>query len=454
MSEKIESGQRLELAVDALAFGGRGVARAEGLVFFIDGALPGQRVEAKVTAVKKRFAEAEVVKVLEKGPHDIDAFCPHYGKCGGCDIQNMDYAAQLEWKRRFVLDSLSRIGGAAEPNILKTAGSPEKRYYRNKMEFAFTGGGNGSALSLGLHKRGSDESIVNVEHCALQSQFAMDVVTSARDFCRTSGVPAYNPRTRRGVWRFLIIREGKGTMQSMVHLITAPGSGASIARALGAHLTETFPALTTFVHSTRKAPSAIAFGEKVVAKTGPGYIEDVVLGQKYRISPDSFFQTNTFAAEVLYAKARDYAALTGSETVWDLYCGSGGLSLVMAPQAAKVVGIESVKSAVEDANVNASLNGIENCEFVAGDVRNLISDRKESPDVVITDPPRKGMHKDVVAAIIEAAPKRIVYVSCNPTTLARDVALLSEKYSLVETSPVDLFPHSAHVECVALLELK
>jgi 23S rRNA (uracil1939-C5)-methyltransferase len=454
MSEKIHKDDMLECTVDALAFGGRGVARADGLVYFIDGALPGQRVKAKVTSVKKRFAEAEVVSLVESGPDDVAPFCPHYGKCGGCDVQDLSYPAQLEWKRRFVVDSLSRIGGAEAPQVAQTVPSPQEQYYRNKMEFAFVGGGSERNLSLGLHKRGSTDSIVNVEHCALQSPFAMDVVAAARDFCRESAVPAYNPVTRKGLWRFLVVREARGTGQCMVHCITAPGAGGGVVRALGAMLMERFPQLTTFVHSTRKATSAIAFGEEQAAVLGPGYIEETVLGLTYRISPDSFFQTNTAAAEVLYATARDFAGLTGGETVWDLYCGSGGISLVMAQQAGRVVGFENVASAVEDASANAERNGVQNCEFVAGDVRGRISRRKERPDVVVTDPPRKGMHKDVVQGILDAAPQRIVYVSCNPTTLARDIGILSERYALRQVCPVDLFPHSAHVECVALLELK
>ncbi|UIJ37203.1 23S rRNA (uracil(1939)-C(5))-methyltransferase RlmD [Desulfobaculum bizertense] len=453
MSENFHKGDLVELTVHGLAFGGRGVARTEGFVFFVEGALPGQRVEAKITRLKKRFGEAEATKCLEQGPHDIVAFCPHFGKCGGCSFQNLDYAEQLKWKRQFVVDSLSRLGGEEEPRVLETQASPETQEFRNKMEFAFTGGGSGSPLRLGLHKRGSDTSIVNVEHCGLQSKFAMEAVKATREFCAESGIPSYSPITGEGLWRFLVVREGKNTGQTMLHLITAPGPGQAVARALGGFLQERFPELTSFVHSSRKAKSALAFGERTQVALGEPEIEETVLGLNYRISPNSFFQTNTHAAELLYAKARDYAQLTGTETVWDLYCGSGGLSLVMAQKAKSVVGMEEVDSAVKDARINAEKNGLSNCRFLAGDVRKLLAEGTKKPDVVITDPPRRGMHADVVKAIMNAEPKKIVYVSCNPTTLSRDIQILSEKYALVEAQPVDLFPHSAHVECVALLEL-
>ncbi|BBD09766.1 23S rRNA (uracil(1939)-C(5))-methyltransferase RlmD [Desulfovibrio ferrophilus] len=452
MSEFFHKGQTLELNVERMAFGGRGIARTEGFVVFVDGALPGQKVRATVTKAAKRFAEADVDEVLEQTPHWTQPFCLHFGKCGGCQFQDLDYAEQLKWKTEHVGDQLTRIARIEAPKIHPAQASPELRGFRNKMEFAFAGGGSESGpLSLGLHRKGS-ERIVNIEECHLPSPQCAEIVRHVREFCRRTSIPSYDPRTRRGLWRFLVIRETKTTMQTMVQIITSQAQDGGAIRSLADDLHQRFPALTTVVHSTRKARSAIAHGERQVFRTGDGYVMEQVGDIRYRISADSFFQTNTPAAELLYAAACKAAGLTGTEHVLDLYCGSGGLGLAMAKQAASVTGIETVPAAVRDAEANAKLNEFTNCTFIAGDVLEKLKTLEQKPDVVVTDPPRSGMHPDAAAALLELAPERIVYVSCNPSTLARDIKQLSGDYALTEAWPFDLFPHSPHIECVALLE--
>lgn len=452
MSEFFHKGQSLELEVERMAFGGRGVARHEGFVVFVEGALPGQKVRATVTKAAKRFAEAEAAEVLTETPHWTQPFCLHFGKCGGCQFQNLDYTEQLKWKTEHVRDQLSRLARIEDPQVLPAVASPGRAGFRNKMEFAFSAGGTDApALNLGLHRRAS-ERIVNIEECPIAPPLFADIVRHAREFCRRTAIPSYDPRTRRGLWRFLVLREAPSTMQAMVQIITAPNHDGGAVRSLADDLMSRFPALTTAVHSTRKAKSSIAQGERQIFKLGPGYIEEVLGGIKHRISADTFFQTNTPAAELLYETAVEAAGLTGKEHVLDLYCGSGGLGLAMAGKAASVTGVESVAVAVEDAKANAQANNFGNCEFIADDVLQTVKTLEKKPDVVVTDPPRSGMHPEAVNALLELAPERIVYVSCNPATLARDVKELGKGYALKEARPFDLFPHSGHVECVVLLE--
>lgn len=449
MSEIFHKGGEVTLAIDKLAFGGKGLARKDGFVFFVEGGLPGQTVLARIDKPGKRFAEASVVKVLEETEHAVQPFCKHFGKCGGCQFQNLDYAQQLRWKTEFVRDALVRIGGQETPTVQPCVASPSTTGFRNKMEFAFAGAGE--RIDLGLHRRASSR-IVNIEHCGLQSDTCSAIVREARDFCRSLPLPAYEPRTGKGLWRFLVVRQAGNTGEIMVQLITAPNPDGGAVRSLGAHLQELFPAITVFAHSTRKTRSAVAQGERLVYATDPGYIVDRLNGIDYRVSPHSFFQTNTGGAELLYGAATEMAGLTGEETVLDLYCGTGGLALAMAGSARHVVGVETIKEAVRDGRSNAEANGVDNCEFHAGDVAALLKDMQGGADVVVTDPPRAGMKAEAVAGIMRLTPDRIVYVSCNPTTLARDIKLMAEEYELVDVRPVDLFPHVGHVECVALLQ--
>ena len=301
------------------------------------------------------------------------------------------------------------------------------------------------------------ERIFNLEECFLQSPQTPAIVKEVRSWCQQSGLPAYDPRSHRGFWRFLVLREGKRTGQTLVHLITSDQGEAQAVTALGAHLKSRFPEITTLVHSLSRKKAQVAAGEASRTLWGPGYIEEALGGLRLRISAHSFLQTNTEAAENLYETIRRWGEFTGKETVWDLYCGAGSIALYLAGQVRRVAGFELVQAAVDDAYVNCGLNGIDNCRFLAGDLKVSLQEALKAggpprPEVVITDPPRAGMHPEVVQALIAVAPRRIIYVSCNPATLARDLTLLQGHYETTEVQPFDLFPHTGHIECVARLD--
>lgn len=451
------------LAVHALAHGGRAVCRAEGFVIFVDRGLPGQTVRARIDTVKKRFAEATALEVVTPSGREVAPPCPHFGECGGCLWQDMAYQEQLDWKRTFVADSLKRLAGAGDVAVAATLPSPRTLGCRNKMEFAF---GGEAVLDLGLRRRGS-HGVVNVR-CPLMSGRVADMVDAVRAACRASGLPAWSPATRSGCWRHLVVRASLRTGDLMLLCITAPGAAhAAAARAVGEAVCAAAGEAVTFVHAERGHPAQLAFGERTVWTLGSGLVRERLDDLTYAISPNAFFQTNTDAAEVLYQVVRDATGLaapaapgapvapgTACPEVWDLYCGSGGITLFLArhlPPGGRIVGMESNAVAVADAQANADANGLA-CAFRTGDVRRLVQREPTRPDVVVTDPPRAGMHPDVTAALRAAGPRRIVYVSCDPATQARDLAALLPAYAIRRVQPVDLFPHNPHVESVVLLE--
>ena len=468
----LSRGAEVDLVIDKLAFGGKALGRVDGFVVFVDHAVPGQRVRVSITRKKSRFAEARVVQLLTQSPAYTPPFCPHFGVCGGCQWQDLAYEEQLRWKRTHVQECLQHLAGLTAGDILPPVASPHQQYYRNKMEFAFAPrpwlpSGDlvpgtraaGGACALGLHVGASPDQIFNLEHCFLQSTQSTAIVAEVRRWCGHSGLAAYNPRTQRGFWRFLVLREGKRTAQMLAHLITTDQGDPAAVEALAAHLQARFPDITTLVHSRSRTKAQVATGESSRTLWGPGYIEEQLGDLRLRISANSFLQTNTAAAEGLYNAISRLGEFTGAETVWDLYCGAGSIALHLAPQVRRVVGFELVAAAVNDAYGNSRLNGLNNCQFLAGDLKERLREalragpgHQPRPDVVITDPPRAGLHPQVVQALREIAPRRIIYVSCNPATLARDLALLQDRYAILTIQPFDLFPHTSHIECVARLD--
>jgi 23S rRNA (uracil1939-C5)-methyltransferase len=466
-------GAEVNLAIDKLAFGGKALGRVDGFVVFVDHGVPGQRVRVRITRKKSQFAEAEVLQVLEQSPAYTPPFCPHFGVCGGCQWQDLAYEEQLHWKRVHVQECLRHLAGLTPGDILPPVPSPQRRYYRNKMEFSFAPrpgspaghlvAGNRSDhgnCALGLHVGDSYRHIFEVEQCFLQSPRSMAIVQEVRRWCKASGLPAYEPYSRRGFWRFLVVREGKRTGQTLVHLITTDQGDAGVVQALAAHLREGFPDITTLVHSLNLKKAQVARGEASRTLWGPGYIEEQIGDLRLRISAQAFLQTNTEAAAGLYAAINRLGEFSGHETVWDLYCGAGAIGLTVAPHVARVVGFEQIPAAVQDAYTNCRLNGLDNCQFWVGDLKERIREAQRDlrgafgssrPEVVITDPPRAGMHPQVVDALLELSPQRIIYVSCNPATLARDLALLQVHYDIPSLQPFDLFPHTGHIECVTHL---
>jgi 23S rRNA (uracil1939-C5)-methyltransferase len=472
-STSLAKGSEVDLFIEKLAFGGKALGRVNGFVVFVDYAVPGQKVRVRITRKKSQFAEGKVIQCLEQSLAYEEPFCPHFGLCGGCQWQNLAYAQQLDWKRIHVQECLQHLAGLTPDEIQPPAASSQPRYYRNKMEFTFAprpwltaadlaAGKNPleGVCALGLHARASFSRVFDVQECFLQSPQTPEIVREVRDWCRDSGLPAYDTRNHQGFWRFLVLREGKRTSQTLLHLITTDQGEATVVEALASHLRSRFPAITSMVYSRNSKKAQVASGEASRTLWGEGFIEEELGGLRFRISPQSFFQTNTLAAEALYGEIIRLGEFSGGETVWDLYCGTGTIALSVASRVRRVVGFELVPEAINDAYKNCRLNGLDNCQFLSGDLKDLIQESLRDPqhhpvpDVVITDPPRAGMHPQVVKALRELAPRRIIAVSCNPATLARDLALLQDQYDILTIQPFDLFPHTSHIECVARLEMR
>ncbi len=462
-------GVELDLFIEKMAFGGKALGRVDGFVIFVDHAIPGQKVRVQITRKRSQFAEAKVVELLEQSLAYRAPFCPHFGLCGGCQWQDLAYEEQLHWKRTHVQECLQHLAGLRPGIILPTVASPQQRGYRNKMEFTFAPRSwvssddrlagepsHGSGCALGLHVRASPNRIFDLENCFLQSTQTPAIVQEVRRWCGTSGLPAYNPKTQRGFWRYLVLREGKRTGQILVQIITSHQGDPTWVKVLAKHLKDHFPGITTLVHSRSRKKARVASWEVSHTLLGPGYIEEQIGELRLRLSVHSFLQANTYAAEGLYRAIKGLGEFTGQETVWDLYCGAGSIGLSLASQVRQVVGFELVTEAVTDAFVNSRLNGLSNCYFLAGDLKGRIQETmrtgsKSLPDIVITDPPRAGMHPEVVKALQELSPQRIIYVSCNPATLARDLSLLKDQYEVLTIQPFDFFPHTSHIECVVCL---
>ena len=439
-----ERGQELELVVDTLAYGGNGVARLEGYVVFVSGAVPGDRVRAVVTKRKRAYAEARTVEVLEPSAERVEPRAPGHP---GAPWQVLPYERQLEVKAEQVDDALRRIGKLDGFELEPIVPAEEQWRYRNKLEYSF-GLGDDGQLVCGFHKPGSWEDIVHVEDDLLASERVNVARHAVLDWCRAQQLDPYDRREQIGLLRNLVIREGRRTGEVQVRVVTSLGSFDSdgLAAALDGVAGSLFTSEIAGVGETTQ-------GGRTEHVMGATQMREELGGLEYGISPEAFFQTNTEMAERLYAVAADYAALKGWERVYDLYCGMGTIALTLAPRAGEVWGLEVVEEAIADAIANARRNGVENTRFFAGDVRLALRELVEKagrPDVVVVDPPRSGLSQKIVRRVIEAAPKRIVYVSCNPTTLAPNAAQLVEAgYALKRVRPVDMFPQTHHIECVA-----
>ena len=437
-------GDQLELVVDSLAFGGNGVARFGSYVVFVAGAMPGDRVLAVVTKRKKSYAEARTLEVLVASPDRIAPLADH----PGAPWQVLPYAQQLAVKEAQVGDALRRIGHLEGFALAPIVAAAEQWRYRNKLEFSF-GTNPGGELVCGFHAPGSWEEIVGVEDCLLQSEVGNAVRRAVLQFCRAQGLTAYDRRTQLGFLRNLVIREGTRTGELQVRLVTSVGEldGHAFAEAVQAD---------SLLWTEIETVGETTVGGRTEIVAGADKLNEEIAGLRFAISPEAFFQTNTIMAEKLYAIAADAAGLQGWERVFDLFCGIGTVGLSLAPRAGEVWGVEIVESAVADAIANAQANELRNTQFFAGDVRVVMRElveRAGRPDVLVVDPPRAGLSQKVVRRIIEAAPKKIVYISCNPTTLAPNAAQLTEAgYVLRTVAPVDMFPQTPHIECVAMLE--
>jgi 23S rRNA (uracil1939-C5)-methyltransferase len=450
-------GQEIDVEVEQVAIEGRGVGRVDGVVVFVDEGLPGERVLARVSRVKRKFVQARVVEVLRPSPARVAGRCAHLDVCGGCTWQELDYDAQLDAKTRLVHEALERLGGFRDLEVPRALASPQRFFYRNKMEFSFFAGSDGEPV-LGLHTPGAFDRVFDLEACHLMSESSNAIVGRVRELARRSGLPAYHTRRHDGFWRYLVVREGKNSGQTMVNLVTQDGPLPNQHEVVEV-LTREFPAITGVVRNINTRRATIAVGERQEVLHGASEIDEILGGLRFRISANSFFQPNPLQAERLFELVVEWADPRASQDVLDLYSGTGAISLFLARRARRVTGIEQVSSAVADAERNASLNAVENCRFLSGEVREFFKHRAAEARcarLVIADPPRAGLHADVVRALRLLRPPRILYVSCNPSTLARDLQLLCRDgfYRLLRVQPLDMFPHTYHVETVAELEAK
>ncbi|MBL8011324.1 MAG: 23S rRNA (uracil(1939)-C(5))-methyltransferase RlmD [Flavobacteriales bacterium] len=451
---------------------GKALARLDGLVVFVTGAVPGDTADLRIHARKKSYAEATAVRIVSPSADRVPAFCAHFGTCGGCKWQDLAYERQLDFKRQQVIDNLERLGGLELPEVEPTLPSPATRGYRNKLEFTASAhrwfthaelralGEIADRNALGFHIPQRFDRVLQVDECHLQPAPSDAVRNFIRAQAAALGLSFYNIREHHGGLRTVMVRT---TLTGECMVLIAFGEDRPEQRtALLDALVAAFPGLTSVLWTVNSKRNDTLWDLDIHVHAGRDHLvetfDDGDTGRalRYRIGPKSFFQTNPAQAQAMYALTRELAGLTGTERVYDLYCGAGTISLYVAGQAAQVIGAEIVPEAVEDAWANARLNGITNVHFEAGDLRHLLDatfvQRNGRPDVVITDPPRAGMHEDVVMRLREMAPPRIVYVSCNPATQARDLALLNDLYRVTFVRPVDMFPHTYHVENVVRLD--
>jgi 23S rRNA (uracil1939-C5)-methyltransferase len=451
MAAPVTKGEELELRIESLAYGGNGVARHDGFVVFVRGALPGDAVRARITKVKRGFAESVVTDLITPSASRVPAPCRHFGACGGCRFQDLAYESQVAEKERQVRDALVRIGRFREPPLEPIVPAASQFAYRNKLEYSFTASEDG--VDLGFHRAGRWDEVLGIEECLLTTDLGNAIRLAVRAWAREERLEPYDQADGSGYLRHLVVREGRNTSQALVVLVTAPGERFETGYFVD--VLRRFPEVRSIHWAINDTPA-----EQTNLPTrllwGEDAIEEEILGLRFRVRPSAFLQTNTEMAARLYELAREYAALGGSENVYDLYCGTGTIGLALAGSARFVWGLEISEEAVACAIENAELNGIENARFFAGNVGQTIEELREqagSPDVVVVDPPRAGLAGKALRRTGGLGADRIVYVSCNPTTLASDLQVLRDEYGyeLERCRPVDMFPHTPHVESVSVL---
>lgn len=449
-------GEPLSLTIDDLAFGGVGVGRADGYVVFVPGGIPGDRLRVRLVQARARYGRGVIETVEIPSPQRVEAPCLYFGRCGGCRLQHVDYAAQLAFKAKQVADAMERLGGLSAFELRPIIGAPAIFGYRNKMEFTITrpAGGKGGP-TVGLHEADRYDSVLDVDRCLLQSDRMNALLDEARRFFAERTLTAYEQETGEGLLRYLMIREGRRTGELMTNVVTSAPAVSELAP-LVERLAAREAGTASVVMNVNPKKASVAVGVEEHLLGGRDHIREAVGGLTFQVSANSFFQTNTVQAERLFQLVLDSSDLTGGETVLDLYSGTGAISLLLARRCRWVYGIEVAPAAVDDAGRNAQANGIANCTFLAGEVRfvlpSLIAQRVTA-EVVVADPPRAGFHPKALHALMTLGARRIIYVSCNPTTLARDLGeLVRGGYRLEWVQPLDMFPHTPHIEAVARLE--
>ena len=447
---KPRRGDSLELSIEDLAFGGEGVGRADGYVVFVRGGLPGDRLRIRLTEARGRFGRGAIEEVLVASPDRVSAPCPYFGQCGGCRLQHLAYPAQLAFKEKQVRDCLERLGGVGAFELRPILAAPAPYGYRNKMEFTISP----TPPAIGLHVFERYDVVLDIERCLLQSDTMNDLLDEFRRQVRERALSIWDQHSERGLLRFVMMREGRNTGQAMVNVVAAAPDVETltpVAEALQARA----PHTASVVLNVNAKKASVAVGSEEHLLLGRDHITESLNGVDFQVSANSFFQTNTRQAERLFSIVEAACELDGSETLLDLYSGTGAISLLLARRVRAVYGIELAAAAVADAIRNARANGIDNCTFLAGEVRHVLPELMAQgvrASVVVADPPRAGFHPKALSALAALAPARIVYVSCNPATLARDVGdLVRQGYQLEWVQPVDMFPQTPHIEAVARL---
>lgn len=455
-----------DIEIIDIAEEGKGVGKTDDLVLFVEKAIPGDVVDVELMRKKKSFGEGRIQTLKKASEYRVEPFCEHFGVCGGCKWQHMTYDAQLLFKQQSVENALTRIGKVDTSSMEPILASGQTEYYRNKLEYTFSNKKWLTSLddnteemnmdALGFHVPGRFDKILNVSHCYLQEDPSNVLRNSVREFAIANGISFYDLRDHSGVLRNLIIRISSTGELMVIVVFAYPEEGQ--VELLMSFIKDKFPSITSLLYIINQKKNDTIFDQEIEIYNGRDFIYEEMEGLKFKVGPKSFYQTNSAQAYELYKITRDFAGLSGDELVYDLYTGAGTIANFVAKYAKEVIGVEYVPSAIEDAKINSEINGVKNTKFYAGDMKDVLTAnfiaQHGKPDVVITDPPRAGMHTDVVARLLEMESPKIVYVSCNAATQARDLTLLAEKYDVVRIKPVDMFPHTQHVENVVLLKLK
>lgn len=465
----VQRNQVIELIVENLSAGGKGVARVENFIIFIEGnPVPGQRVRGRITRVRSNYAECKIIEVIEPSPDQVIAPCPYFPHCGGCRHQNIAYPRQVYYLEQQVQDQYRYLGALADIPLHPIIPAKSIWRYRNKMEFAFSNRpwhirevthSTEYSFALGLRVPDNFYSAIDITDCLIAPTESSVILAIVREFALENNLEPYDNKTHRGNLRHLVMRKGQATNQIMVNLVTADDR-PEIFLPLAKQLAQVLPNLRTFINSVTTNLSGLAVGEKIHVLLGPGFIEEQIGDLRLKISPNSFFQTNTQMAEQLYELVSQFAQPLAGKIVWDLFCGTGSIALYLARRAQQVIGIEIVPAAIKDARQNAQINAITNTAFVIGNLENFFQkspswQQLPAPDLIVADPPRGGLHPKLIQQLRQIKAPEIIYVSCNPATQVRDLRILTENelYQLTAVQPIDLFPHTPHVEVITKLVL-
>jgi len=468
--ENLKKDDVIELVIDDIGAESSGIGRFNGeYVVFVPKSVPGDTVRVKIRKKKKKYAESTLLEIIQPSPFRIEPECEYFGTCNGCKMQHIEYAKQLEIKQSIVKNAFERIGGFENVTIPTVLGSEDIYYYRNKLEFSFSNDrwltsedmlieNIDKSFAVGYHIPGFNEKILDIRACYLQSLTTNKILNFTRDFFKPKGTSIYTTKTHSGYLRFLTVRKSIYNKGLMVNLITYD-ENAELVNEYAALLRQEIPEATTLVNSITQSKAQVALANNFNVIYGDGFIEEKIGGYRFKITPNTFFQTNSKQCEKLFETAATIADLGKEENVLDLYCGCGAISLYVSAMVKSVHGVELSNESIDMASENAELNGVNNCTFEAMDVKDYLEKLTASPggekfDVIILDPPRSGIHPKAAEYLLQYEAKKLIYVSCNPATQARDVALLKEKYNIISIQPVDMFPHTFHIENVVRLDLK